>query len=507
MKTQVIKLEVHDDLISARDKMGWSKAGRILLGWPESGAILNRRLDVLLLLRHSRALGAQLAFVADDPELRYQARSLGVMVFSNVQQALKANWRERRRRPASLKRPPSPRHRPPDLAAMRAAARPAALPTGRVALFTRLGFFLLAIAAIGSLAAVLIPGAELHLRQQTRQQEIAFTVRADAGSQAINLSGIVPARLATVTVSGETSAASRGTVLLPVRTARVDLLLTNLTDQAISVPAGTVARSAGNDPVRFATEHATFLPAGVGASISVSARAMLPGEAGNIAAEQLTILEGPLGAQVTVTNPLPATGGENRPVPAPTEAQRQEIYAQLVEQLKAQALDELAVQIPPGDILITPTITLTQVIDQRFDPPNLQPADVLTLYLSGEFSAQVVAGQDLRSLAAAVLDANLPPEAAPVADTLAIEHLSAPLIAADGLPAWRIRATRQYYDRLATDAIAQSVRGLPPAQAAERLRQSLLLAEAPVIRIFPSWWPRLPLLPLRIAVQSQPAPR
>jgi hypothetical protein len=35
MKTQIIQLESHDDIISIRDKMGWSQTSRILLVWPE----------------------------------------------------------------------------------------------------------------------------------------------------------------------------------------------------------------------------------------------------------------------------------------------------------------------------------------------------------------------------------------------------------------------------------------------------------------------------------------
>ena len=56
MKTQILRLEAHDDVISAHDKMQWSQTGRILLVWPEHGKILTRRLDLILLLRHSQSL-------------------------------------------------------------------------------------------------------------------------------------------------------------------------------------------------------------------------------------------------------------------------------------------------------------------------------------------------------------------------------------------------------------------------------------------------------------------
>lgn len=43
MKTHVVQLERDDDVVSARDKMLWSKAPRILVVWPRRGRVLNGR--------------------------------------------------------------------------------------------------------------------------------------------------------------------------------------------------------------------------------------------------------------------------------------------------------------------------------------------------------------------------------------------------------------------------------------------------------------------------------
>ncbi len=99
MKTQIIQLEAHDDAISVRDKMGWSQAGRVVLVWPTRGRLLNHRLDLVLILRHSQSLGVQIALVTKDPEVRFQARSLGIPIYKTVRQAQAARWR----RPATRK--------------------------------------------------------------------------------------------------------------------------------------------------------------------------------------------------------------------------------------------------------------------------------------------------------------------------------------------------------------------------------------------------------------------
>jgi hypothetical protein len=63
MKTQLIPLESHDDLISIRDRMSWAKTPRILLVWPKSERIPLRPLDLKVLQRHATSLGAQLGLV------------------------------------------------------------------------------------------------------------------------------------------------------------------------------------------------------------------------------------------------------------------------------------------------------------------------------------------------------------------------------------------------------------------------------------------------------------
>ena len=63
MKTHVIQLEPHDDVISIRDKMSWAKTGRILLVFPARVRSRFLTLDLRLLQRQAESLGAQLAVV------------------------------------------------------------------------------------------------------------------------------------------------------------------------------------------------------------------------------------------------------------------------------------------------------------------------------------------------------------------------------------------------------------------------------------------------------------
>jgi hypothetical protein len=92
MKTQVIQLEVHDDVISIRDKMAWAKTDRILLVFPRQGRLRMRPLDLRLLRRYATALGVELAFVTRSIELKRLAREEGIPSYRVVSQEQRRKW-------------------------------------------------------------------------------------------------------------------------------------------------------------------------------------------------------------------------------------------------------------------------------------------------------------------------------------------------------------------------------------------------------------------------------
>ncbi|TES92248.1 MAG: hypothetical protein E3J88_01350, partial [Anaerolineales bacterium] len=63
MKTQILHLESYDDLHSIKDKLNWGQGERVILVWPLRGRPLNNKLNLLMVKRHTQALGAILALV------------------------------------------------------------------------------------------------------------------------------------------------------------------------------------------------------------------------------------------------------------------------------------------------------------------------------------------------------------------------------------------------------------------------------------------------------------
>lgn len=502
MKTKILRLEPHDDFISARDKMGWSQTERILLVWPEDTHILARRLDLTLLQRHSKALGAQLALVAKDSDVLYNARLIGIPVFQDIQRAQISHWRVYRR-----KTPPSlpflieqnPRR---DLNILAQEAHP---PPSKVLSqpVTRLFLFTLGVLALLSIAAILVPRASIALTPEISTQELTLLVRAKPEIDSVNLSGDIPARMVMVEVEGRSSIQTSGSTEIPQDYAKGQIRFTNLTDRVLTIPSQTVVRTQGNPPIRFATTSTAQVPAGVGEAITVTVQAIAPGKSGNLSSNQLIAIEGNLGASLTSTNPRPTSGGSEKKLAIATDDNRELLFTHLSSQLRQTAQEELESLLPAGDILFTQTITVAQVIEQSYEPPENLPSDVIDLNLRLEFKALTASHADLEQLATYALDANLPNTFVAIPESLTINSITAPMIDENGWAVWKIRAKREMHARIpASEAISLAM-GLSPSTAMIKLQADLPLSGQPEIHLTPSWWPRLPFLPFRYDISIQ----
>ncbi len=502
MKTQIVRLEPHDDFISARDKMGWNQAGRILLVYPEGHHTLGRRLDLELLQRRSRSLGAQLSIVTDDPEVKDQARQVGIPIFSSIQKAQKSPWKiDHRARVPEL----SSLHLDeptPDLEELRKAAHPEA---SKYLTYpgTRLAFFLLGVLALLSIAAVLVPSAEIQLLPENKTQELTINVHAKPGIDSVNFSGQIPARRITVIVEGRGSTRTTGILRVPLEYAQGRVQFTNLTDQGIGIPADTVVRTLNEPTVRFATTRDAQLLPGVGESVIVAVMALEPGESSNLEPDQLVAIESDLGASMTATNPYQTWGGKDSILAMATPFNREQLYKSMETDLRHTAIEEMNRTVPTGDIIFTPTITISQVLAQDFNPEEDLPSEQISLNLRIEYEALSASRHDLERIAEYALDAGLPEMYISKPATLQITSITLPESDEQGGMQWEIRARRQMQSNiLVSQAINQSL-GLSPELAARTLKNTLPVQGEPVILVTPGWWPRLPVLPFRFEVSIQ----
>lgn len=512
MKTQIIRLETHDDAISVKDKMGWGQTARILLVWPARSQILNRRLDLVFLQRHSSSVGAQLALVSRDADVRYYAKILNIPVYASIREAEDRHWRKSRRQRRKMaagtnkinikKRGSRKIEGKTSLETLREKIRPK--PVGWLSHpAARLAFFTLGVVGVLAIGAILLPSAEIHLTPKTDSQNITIPVAASPKFEDVDLSGAVPARTVSVIVEGRDQIDSTGNIYIPDQTASGSVIFTNLTDQEILIPAGTVVSTLGEEEISFTTLEDSAAPPDA-ESETVMVAANIAGITGNVPAEAIVAIEGPLGLNLTVYNPEKSLGGTGRLAPAPLKGDYLGLHEKLLGELLASALVELEQNLATTDLLLATDDANFTPIEETYTPVEIQPADQLQLTLRIAYEAQIASGVDLKNLGKSVLEANLPENYVSLPETIDINHRTSTIRRQEDQMhwemdvGWQIRATVDPLEAIKL-ALWQS-----PEQAAIALYENLPLQTAPEIKITPSWWPRLPILPFRVKVLVKP---
>ena len=501
MKTYIIQVEPHDDALSTRDKMAWSKAPRILLVWPRRGRVLERAVDLIVLQRHAHILGAQLGIVTGDAEVRANAGDLGIPSFSSTVQAQQGSWRK----PRGARRPNwrnyHERVDPAELRKQREALR--ALPVENR--LTRIAAFTAGVLAVLALALFFVPAATIRLSPQRETQTLVLQAWASPEIREANPSGGMPAFAITAVVEGSVQVPSSGKVGIPERQASGDVELSNLTEQDLTIPAGTVvlAKGAGGALVRFETTRAVKLSAGIDQKVTVAVRAQVPGIQGNLPAGAVEAVEGPLGGSLLAANPRAFQGGSERSSPAPLAADYIKAEEQLKQSLMASALDDMSRQLTAGERLVNGTLVVSKVLKDVREPPTGQPADFARLSQQVEYTAWYVREKDLEAVALTALDANRSSGFQPVVGSLELKFADDAKFDENGVARWEMNVSRDLEAIWSEAEAAQAVVGRSPADAARVLGEMIPLSTPARIELTPAGWARLPFLAFRIRVARQ----
>ncbi len=494
VKTHLLALEAHDDLVSVRDRMSWAKTPRILLIWPKGERVALRPLDLKMLQRHARALGANLGLVTRDPRIRREAAALGLPVFTSPRSAQSDLWPESR-----LPKFQKLRKSPPELRDMRDRSRPPR-ETWQAHPLARVGFFALGVFAVLALALLFLPRAEITLAPESKTQQLTIPVTADPALKSVFITGSVPAREATREAAGERQIASTGEAAIPESEAKGVARFRNLTASKIHIPQGTVVQTLGASPIRFKTTQEAGVAAGIGKTVDVPVEGIGAGAAGNLDTGLIQAIEGPLGLSLAVTNPAPTSGGTERRVPAPSAADREIARSLLLEDLRAQAALEMLADLPAGSAIFPDTMVEVIVSNETYDPPAGEAGETLSLAMRVKFKGRYASGEDLSALAELVLNAALDQgfSAAPTAPEIRL--VGKPVTDADGKTNFQLQMERQIFRFVDTRRVPFLVQGRRVDSALARLNESFALSSPPMIAIAPRWWPRLPLIPSRIDV-------
>ena len=494
MKTQVIQLDVHDDVTSIRDKMSWAKTPRILLVYPRRSRILKRTLDLRLLQRHALLLGAQLAIVAPSADIRQSARELGIPIFKTASIAQRRTWQADYASGVPVRRTPRA-----DLRGMQRAALPA---EGRWQdrFGIRLLFFTLAVLAVLALLVLFFPSATVTLSPETRMQSVAIPLGASPQVTNVDLAGSLPAHLASTVLERSKTAQVTGSVVTPNTPAAGMARFRNLGFGKVAIPAGTVVRTTGSPSVRFVTTTDAVMPAGVAKTLDVPIHAVEPGTSGNLPANTLVAFEGDLGTSLAVTNTSPTTGGSDHTAPIQTADDRTHLHDALVAEILDQCKTTLPQSLAQADTYFPDTLTVGKIISETYFPADGQTGATLSLTINLQCQAQYATAEDVNTFASLTLDAHLPDGFEPASSAVTAVSSGAPVTDAQGNTSWKILAQRLLRAHIDPVETMRSIQGRSLAAARRRLTSTFQLVAAPTIKVTPAWWPWLPVFPFRIAL-------
>ncbi|HEY61297.1 MAG TPA: hypothetical protein G4N95_01465 [Anaerolineae bacterium] len=506
MKTQIIQLESHDDVDSVKDKMNWSQTPRILLVWLDHGNVLTSKLDLLFLLRYAEKLGGQLAVVSHNPIIKSNAKDLGIPLFNNTKSAQIASWRKPKSlltkfvfisKVLRLKQ----KNRTEQIDGLsKYVHKPSQKLLKHWAI--RLSIFTLGVLSVIAIVAFLMPKAEIQITPNTVEQEIILDITADTNIKEPNINGIVPASWYPITVEGRYQIPTTGTTKIPSEYSRGMVTFTNLTENTIFIPKGTIVTTLGESVIRFETSEDASVTK-ENPKVKVPIKAIRPGIEGNVDKETINAIEGSLGLNLVVNNLQPTDQGAFEIFSSPTAADRAKLYQELSATMQETAKKEISTNLNDGDILLTPYPILEKDIQVIYSPASESPSEYLELKLRQEYKALIADYHNIRALATMTLNSNIPENHTAITGTLTIEDLTTPVLYDHEIAKWQIRVSRKLEKPIDTTQATKICLGLPIDQAIDKLNDNFSLKGTPIIRMSPSWWPRMPFVPFRITFSKK----
>jgi hypothetical protein len=453
-------------------------------------------LDLVLIERHARNRGLQIGLVTIDPIIQRNAQSVGIPTFETLDQASQQTWRTKPQ--ASTGVPLEERDRTQIRETLlegssrkrqRREAGPGQWIIGIVALV-----------AVLVLAVALLPSARVVVLPELETQSLELEVTFDPEIAAPTIEGIVPANPVSVIVGGELSLSTSAFVFVPAEYASGVVEFTNLTSDPVTIPSGTGVRTSGDPAIRFETTETAVLPAGPGSTTEASVRALDPGQSGNVEAGTILAVEGLLGLEISVRNPATTSGGLDHLSPSVSEADLVHLRDDLTEILLAEAKSELETGLGEDRVLVTESLAVARVIHEQFDHAAGDAAETVGLSMELEVSGLVYEWEDLEGLLRQAMQDRRTADLRGVPGSITAVRQGDGQLGSDGNIAITYLATQLTYEEVDLDTLAYQLPWRTSQQAVGIIEEqdSLSVQE---ITIFPEWFPRLPLLALRIDVR------
>jgi len=492
MKTAILQVEPFDNTASIRDRILWCKSERILLVLPKQKRTFPNRVDLNLFARWAEENGASFALVSRNDITREYAQSLGISVFGSIPEAQKGDWKSSafRKKAAAGFRGKEAVYRLQENGNNKKET---------TTLHPGIRWFLISLSSLAllTMAFFIIPSATVIVYPEMKTQEMTLDLRASTEIGQANITGLLPAVEETVTVTGQMTIPSTGSVLIGIQKADGEVTVRNLTTQAVTLPKGAVFATGGEPYLRFAALTETNIPVGT-EDIKIPVEALSTGPEGNVEPGQITLLEGSDGLKVEVINQQSFTGGSAAEANSPTESDYKRARDLLLEELDKKALDTIDKDKSTSASPIQNSLKLKEVVVEERENPVDEPSDTLTLDMTAVYSVLIYDKELLASMVKEVMDISIPEGYHDAENTATLLQQGDAFINPDREASWRVVASREIVKDLPGSQLLIRLKGKEKTAAIKWLNEEILHRKPAEIHTFVKWWPWMPMLVNRI---------
>jgi hypothetical protein len=504
VSTQIIYLEEDDDIASIRDRLDWVKEPIVLLILPVKGDLLTKYLDLALLQRHADALQLQAGLVTVDHRVSGQAKALGIPTFGSVRSASNSRrgwWRGRRRR-ETLGQPARLDEADNQEIVRRKRVKP--LWQKWTTRYLALMLYLFTLAVLFIAAVYTIPGATITLKPKIRPLQVRRQIVADPALESVDASGAsVPGRVLSSIQEWQAEVDTTGAVEVADAPAKGTVVFVNQLDQPVTVPTGSrVSTSAGEHTI-FQTMSVVEVPGVVGGTVEVEVVAIEPGVEGNVRANRINRIEGPLAFQLEVRNLEATAGGGGRLENAVTESDVERLRSHVMQQLQVRALADMENQLAENEFLARDSLRVVRVIQETYSHFEEEQTDNLVLDIRAELQATAVDETKAIGLAYEELAAGVEDGYELIPESLQFEGGEVEGVDGQGRVTFEMYGEGMTAANLVLDDILTDIAGQKIGVAAAYMYESLPLQDYPSVHVWPGWFGRLPFLPVRMQTQIE----
>jgi hypothetical protein len=510
---QIIHLNADDDLVSINDRLDWTEEQQVLLVLPERGKVLREGLDLVRLRRHADRLRLEVGLVTADADLSDQAKALGFPTFTSSHSAQNSRlgwWRGKRRRevvglPTIGGWRKAPRQLDlGDRAEMHRRLTPAAQWRRWLLRYAALFFFFLTVSLLFVGFSYAVPEATITLRPEVQPLSVAQQIVADPTLAEASGSS-VPGRVLAVVETWQANVATTGIATVPNAPARGTVVFLNQVAQEAEVPVGTRVSSSDGSNIIFQTMQAVTVPGVVGATAETEVIAIEPGPQGNVAANLVNRIEGRLALQLEVINLEDMEGGAVRESQVVAEEDQARLRSQVLQFIQAVAQAEMEAQLTAGEFLAVDSLRVAQVFNETYSHFVGEQTTLLSLEMRVEMQGTAIHSSDASGPIFDALAAQVPQGFTLVPSSIQFDHGEVLGVDEEGRITFEMVGDALVAADLTLSEPLAAISGQPADIAAAYLYQSLPLRDVPAVRVWPTWFDRVPYLPARIQTEVETA--